>query len=460
MLDIAAPVKGWIGRRLLARATRNGLDLTSLRAVPGPLKMPLQRHGVDPVPQLGLTRAAEPVTRLSRLFGMNIWLVTGYDEARAVLADTSAYSNDIRPLIGTQGVTAAGSIGGLGFTDPPDHTRLRKLLTPEFTRRRLARLEPQVARIVEHQLDLMAASGPVVDLVPAFAFPVPFQVICELLGLPPEVRTRFEQLGPARFDVSRGGVDAFGAASESREFLFGEAARQRSVPGPGLIGRLVIEHGDEIDDVELGGLADGVFLGGYETSASTLALGVLVLLDNPDAMAVLRDDDDAADRVVEELLRYLSVVQVAFPRFARHDLELFGQQVSAGDVVLCSLNGADRDDAFGAAPEQFDPRRPARSHLAFGHGFHRCVGAELARMELRAAFRALARRFPDMTLAVPRQDLRFRDLSIVYGIESLPVRLGPPPAWPASVEREPTRPAATVGDQARHGGEGDLRRSA
>jgi len=426
---VATYLKRWIGSRVLNRTARKGLDLSRLRVVPRSVSMPLRRDGLDPVPELAKVREDEPVHRLTNLFGLNIWVVSGYAEAKAVLADTDRFSNDIRPMIGSDPKKPAEGIGGLGFTDPPDHTRLRKFLTPEFTVRRLSRLSPGIEEIVNGQLDLMEAKGPVVDLVSEFAFAVPFLVISDLLGIAESDRERFRQLGPARFDLSGGGVGVFGAASESREFLFEVVAKQRKNPGDGLIGAILREHGDAIDDVELGGLADGVFLGGYETSASMLALGTLVLLRDPDNFARIRAEEGAVDTIVEELLRYLSVVQVAFPRFAKYDLELFGHQVSKGDLVAVSLSGADRDaKVFGPDGEQFWPQRAPAGHLAFGHGMHRCVGAELARMELRTAFRALAHRFPDLSLAVAPEQLRFRDFSIVYGVESLPVQLEAVPA--------------------------------
>ncbi len=216
-------------------------------------------------------------------------------------------------------------IGGLGMTDPPNHTVLRRYLTPEFTKSRLARLEPVIRAVVDSRLDAMEAAGPVVDLVEQFAFPIPFEVICELLGLPVDDRAEFRRLGVARFDLAQGGVGIFGSAAHSREFLIRSVAAQRTDPGPGLIGELLREHGDELDDVTLGGLADGVFLGGYETSASMLALGTYLLSEDPAAMDLVRSDDATASRVIEELLRHLTVVQVAFLRFARHDLELGGQ---------------------------------------------------------------------------------------------------------------------------------------
>ena len=420
MLGISSSVKAWVGRQMLSSKR---LDLTKVPFVPESLLVPMQRDGLDPVPGLAELRERGPVTKMPGLFGLNIWLVTGHEATRAVLANTTDFSNDIRPLVGGSRSSTDQYIGGLGFTDPPEHTRLRKILTPEFTMRRLERLKPRIADIVDHQLDVMEANGPVVDLVEHFASPIPFLVICELLGLPDEDRASFQALGHARFDVSQGGIGTLGAVSESRTFLLESVRRQRLDPGDGLIGRIIKDHGDEVDDVALGGLADGVFTGGFETSASMLALGSLALLRSPEHFALVRDDDSAVDAVVEELLRYLSVVQISFPRFARRDMELYGHSVAAGDAVVCSLSASNRDAATGTRLEEFDPHRPPVAHNAFGHGFHRCVGAELSRMELRAAYPALVRRFPQLQLAAEVRELSFRRQSIVYGVESLPVRL-------------------------------------
>lgn len=430
MRAVPSSIKRWLGRRALSKMQSSQVDLTKLPFVPDSLTMPLRRDGLDPVAGMAEMRAEAPMTNLVHLFGINIWVVTGHDATRELLANTSDFSNDIRPMMGASQESTDRYIGGLGFTDPPDHTRLRKILTPEFTMRRLERLKPRITEIVEGQLDELEANGPVVDLVQHFAAPIPFLVICELLGLPDEDRAAFQQSSTARFDVSQGGIGTMGAVSDSREFLLDAVRRQRTDPGDGLIGKIISDHGDEVDDIDLGGLADGVFVGGFETSASMLALGSLVLLQNPEHLESLRTSDTMIDPTVEELLRYLSVVQISFPRFARADMELFGEQVKAGDVVVAALPASNRDVAMrhhtaGAdpSPEVFDPRRAAGPHYAFGHGFHRCIGAELAKMELRAAYPALVRRFPDLALAVDPAELEFRKLSIVYGIDSLPVRL-------------------------------------
>jgi cytochrome P450 len=389
--------------------------------------VPLHRNLLDPVDELGQLRDKEPVSRLKVPFGVRAWLVTGYDESKAVLAGADAFSNDFRHVVTTAGIpTGHHSPGGLGFADPPDHTRLRRLLTPEFTVRRLSRLGPQIEATIEGQLDEMAKIAErdgSVDLHEHFALPIPSLVICDLLGIPYEDRADFQRLSAARFDFLGGTDGSLGAISESVAYVLGVVERQRVEPGPGLLGMLIKEHGDEITDLELAGLTDGLLTGGLETTTSMLALGALVLLQNPTSLAEIRDRDEQIAPLVEELLRYLTVVQVAFPRLARRDLTVGGQTILAGDIVLCSLSGANRDARQGNDMDRFDPTRPPSQHLAFGHGIHRCIGAELARMELRAAYPALIRRFPDIKLAVPAGRLSFRKLSFVYGVDALPVTL-------------------------------------
>jgi cytochrome P450 len=416
--------RAWAGRLLARRIQRKGIDLSALTFIPEPAKVPLQRVGTDPVPRLAQLRATDPVHRLKLPFDFRVHLVTGHEQVRAVLADRTSYSNDIRHLLPGTGPAAADEVGGLGFTDAPVHTRLRKIVTPEFTMRRLARLEPMIEGIVAQQLDELAAAGAPADLAKLVSFPIPFQTICALLGLDLDDRDAFARLGVQRFDATGGAAGAFGAVSAQREFLFDAVARQRKEPGPGLIGQIIRDEGDMISDVDLAGLADGVFTGGYETTAGMISLSTMVLLRDPAHAELVRTGSRKdVDRVVEELLRYLSVVQVAFPRFAKHDMEIDGHPLRKGDVVIASLSGANRDPATaGAAPDTFDPARvPSSGHLAFGHGIHRCIGAELARMELRIVLPALLRRFPDLALAVPPEQLTFRQLSFVYGLDELPV---------------------------------------
>ena len=384
--------------------------------------MPLMRDGLDPVPGLAQRQRDEPVSKLEFPFGITAWLVTGYQDVQAVIGDTTRFSNDFSNVVASAGgqATAAQDPGGLGFSDPPNHTRLRRALTPEFTMRRLSRLVPRIEQIVEQQLDLMASTGSPVDLVETFAMPIPSLVICELLDVPYPDRADFQRLSGSRFDIFGGAGTGLEAISESLTYMGELVAAQRKHPGDGLLGMLIRDHGDQIDDRELAGLADGLLIGGHETTASMLALGAILLLTHPEAAARLRDDDAAVGPAVEEMLRYLTVVQVAFPRFARTDLELGGKQIRAGEMVLCSLSGANRDPALGPDMQGFDPTRVS-PHLAFGYGAHRCVGAELAKIELRIAYPALLRRFPDLRLDQAMGDISFHEYSVVHGVDTLPV---------------------------------------
>jgi cytochrome P450 len=421
MGSLRSRVLAWVGRRYLARQQKRGFDLEKMAFLPDAALMPLRRDGLDPVAELGAARDEAPIRKLDMPFGLNAWLVTGYEEAKAVLVNSSEFSNDFTNLVGNAGVTEDQNPGGLGFADPPVHTRLRKLLTAEFTMRRLSRLTPRIDAIVNEQLDAMAATEGPVDLWEQFALPIPSLVICELLGVSYEDRADVQRLSTARFDLFGGAGASLGAMSESLEYLLEVVRKQRKEPGDGLLGMLIKEHGDEISDQELAGLADGVLTGGLETTASMLALGALVVLRDPAAFDAASGDDDAVHRFVEELLRYLAVVQMAFPRFAKQDIEIEGVRIGEGDIVLASLSGANRDAVLGADMESFDPTREPTSHLAFGYGAHRCIGAELARMELRTAYPALVRRFPKLRLAVEPEELTFRKVSIVYGLDSLPV---------------------------------------
>jgi cytochrome P450 len=423
-MSLLSSLKSAVLKRLVART--GGIDFTKLDKIPDSIAWPLGRDGLNPTARLTAARETDPVRKLTSFMGLDLWLITGYDEAREVLGNVN-HSTDIRPYMGKSGDVEKGDIGGLGFTDPPEHTRQRKLLTPEFTMRRLARLKPGIESIIERQLaeteaGAASAADGVVDLVQTFAFPVPFRIICDLLGLPDDQRETFRKLGNARFDMSEGGAGSIGSIGASREFLLAETARQRHEPGPGLIGQIIRDSGDLINDFDLGGLADGAFNGGMETSASMLALGTVMLLGDRELWKALAEDPDSVEDIVEELLRQLAVVQIAFPRFAKEDVTVGGHLIKKGSVMLAHLPTASRDPK-STPGEAMCPMKESSNHVAFGHGLHRCVGAELARMELRAAYPALAKRFPNMELAVDPSELHFHAKSIVYGLETLPVRL-------------------------------------
>jgi cytochrome P450 len=419
--SVRTQMLSFVARRLSSGGA--GYGGFGLSMLPDKVLWPLHRDGLDPVARMTEWRTRKPVSRLPLPFGIRAWLITGFEPARAVLGSTDGFSNDFGEFAGKVGINVGQDPGGLGFADPPVHTRLRKMLTPEFTMRRLARLQPRIEAIVADRLDAMAAAGDTADLWHDYALPIPALTICELLGVPYADRDYFQKLSTARFDLAEGAGVSLDAIGESLSYLGGLITRQRRDPGDGLLGALIRAHGDDIDDRELAGLADGVLTGGLETSASMIALGALVLMTDAGLSERMRTGE-GVDRIVEELLRYLTVVQVAFPRVAVRDVEVGGVRIRAGDVVMCSLSGSNRDDIIGGDPHRIDPERSGGpSHMAFGYGIHRCVGAELARMELRIAYPALVRRFPRMRPAIPRADLQFRRASIVFGLDALPVTL-------------------------------------
>ncbi|MFI6814715.1 cytochrome P450 [Nonomuraea sp. NPDC050328] len=382
------------------------------------------RENFDPVGELARIRAEQPMFPMAIPGDQTVWLVTRYEDVREVLGDHERFSNDFGNIIGLG--SNQDDPGGLGFRDPPEHTRLRKYLTPEFTMRRLRRLEPRIEAMVEEYLDRMEKDGSPIDLVQSFCLPIPSLVVCELLGVPYEERKDFLRLSTNRFDFSAGPEASIQAVNDAMAYLTDLVARERQNPGDGLLGTLLREHGDELDDRTLASMADGLLTGGHDTSTSMLALGTLWLLENPAEAAKVREREGYITEVVEELLRYMTVVQVAFPRFAREDMEFLGQKVTKGQMLLCSLSAANRDPALGEGMDKARPERPASSsHLAFGHGIHRCIGAPLAQMEMRVAFPALLRRFPDLRLDVPFDEVPFRKLAIVYGLDALPVAWGP-----------------------------------
>lgn len=313
MRKLRARIVSALTHRYLARLHAEGFNLSRVGLLPPAALLPLRRNGMDPVPELARLRRQEPVVKMALPFGLTVWLVTGYAQARAVLGDAVTFSTDFAHLAGSSEVATPG---GLGFADPPVHTRLRRLLTPEFTTRRLARLTPRIGDIVNERLDAMAemaAMGAPVDLVQNFAVPIPALVICELLGVPYDERPAFQQLAMSRFDLLAGADASLAAISDSLAYLGEVVRRERLSPGDGLLGMIIKEHGDNIDDRELAGLADGVLTGGFETTASMLALGTLVLLKDQHMFRLIHDDDAAAAPFVEELLRHLSVVQITFP---------------------------------------------------------------------------------------------------------------------------------------------------
>jgi cytochrome P450 len=296
------------------------------------------------------------------------------------------------------------------------------MLAPEFTIRRIKRLEPRITAIVDEHLDAMDAAGAPVDLVERFALPIPSLVICELLGVPYEDRADFQARSGRQLDLSLPVAERMGLAQAGREYMHTLVDRARSYPGEDILGMLIRDHGAELTDDELVGIAGLLLLAGHETTSNMLGLGTLALLRHPEQLAAVRDEPDAVGPAIEELLRWLSIVQTSIPRITTTDVEVAGVPIPAGQLVFASLPAGNRDPEFTDAPDVLDIRRGAPGHLAFGHGVHHCLGAPLARMEMRIAWPALLNRFPHLALAEDFDDVAFRSFHFIYGLRSLAVR--------------------------------------
>ncbi|RJL30015.1 cytochrome P450 [Bailinhaonella thermotolerans] len=372
----------------------------------------------DPSPELIALRGERPVARLAVPEGApGVWLVTGYDLVRKVLADprfSSRYETQYHPLVHTHMPPAP--VGDLTGMDPPAHTRIRKLLTGKFTVRRMNQLTERATEITRDRLDEMEKAGPPADLVPVFAQPVPAQMICELLGVPYGERDAFTEAA----HLASGGDDfeaSAAAFARVSEYLRDLALAKRADPTDDLLSDLA---GSDLTDDELGGVAAFLLGAGLETTANMLGLGTFALLRNPAQLAALREDPGLVNGAVEELLRYLSIANTGL-RGVLEDVELGGAPLKAGDTVVISLDVANRDPAKFPGPDALDLRRSATGHLAFGHGVHQCLGQQLARVEMRVAFPALLARFPGLRLAVPPEEVPLRNPIPLYGVRSLPV---------------------------------------
>jgi cytochrome P450 len=376
----------------------------------------------DPTEELHRLRAERPIARQPLPAGGFAWLIIGHPEAREVLGDPRFSNSQHRPgaLRQHEEPVEMPPIP-LIMSDPPEHTRLRRMLTGEFTVRRMNRLRPRIESIINGFLDDIERAGPPADLVPAFALPVPSLVICELLGVPYEDREDFQRRSSTFLDNAQPPERITQVFTEMLEYMSGLVARNRSAPGEDLLGMLVREHGDELSDEDLAGIGNLLLIAGHETTANMLGLGTLLLLRHPAQLAALRDSPETVNQAVEELLRYLSVVNFGAMRTATEDVTIAGQPIKAGERVIVALPAANRDAALCEDPDRFDIGRPTAPHIAFGHGIHHCLGAPLARMEMRIAYSALLRRLPDLRLAVPFEDIPFRMMSTVYGVRELPV---------------------------------------
>ncbi|WP_328535919.1 cytochrome P450 family protein [Streptomyces sp. NBC_00344] len=387
----------------------------------------LREHAEDfranPYPYYEKMRAAGPVHRIRTREADGVWLVVGYEEARAALADTRL-AKDPR-VMGDWLDESQGLFSNMLDTDPPQHTRLRRLVAREFTTRRVEALRPRVQQITDDLADTMLARRDRrADLVDSLAFPLPMTVICELLGVPDLDRAAFRRWSNEMVAPTGPGQESAAVAAMS-EYLVALIEDKRSTGRRGdLLSALIRtrhEDGDQLSSRELVGMAFLLLVAGHETTVNLISNGMRALLSHPVQLAALRADMSLLDGAVEEMLRYDGPVETATYRHTREPVRIGDTEIPAGQDVLVSLASADRDPARYPDPDRFDIHRAPQGHLAFGRGIHFCLGAPLARMEGRIAVRTLLERCPDLALDPDGGAYEWLPGLLIRGVRTLPV---------------------------------------
>ena len=365
----------------------------------------------------------EPGLRRAIYHGQPAWVVSRYQDIRAALLDPRLSADTISAAVKPSG---SGGNAPVMFarTDDPEHHRLRRMLTSNFTFRRTEGMRPQIQELVDHYLGEMISNGPPGDIVRDFGLPVPSLVIALLLGVPPEDLGLFQQHTAAGLDTRSSDEQKAHAFGAMYAYIRELVARKEREPGDDLISRLVTEYvaTGQLDHETAAMTSVIMMQAGHETTANMISLGTVALLQHPDVYARLGQTDDRAviGNIVEELMRYLTIVHGQVDRVATEDLMLGGQLVRAGDFLVVNLPAGNWDPKFVDDPDILDVDRNTRGHLGFGYGVHQCIGRNLARVEMQVAFATLARRLPGLKLAVSLDELQFKEANI-YGMKELPV---------------------------------------
>ncbi|MCW0214799.1 MAG: cytochrome P450 [Pseudonocardia sp.] len=391
---------------------------------------------LDLAPLYEVLRREAPITPVTTPAGDPAWLATRYAEVRELLGDKRFGRSHPEPERASRISTAAVQDGPTGdyASEATDHARMRRLLTPAFSAKRMRRLSEHVQELVDTYVDAMVADHDrapdgVVDLHAHLAFPLPVAVICQLLGVPETDGEHFRALSDRMATFS--GEDAQVAREEFGRYMAGLAAAKRAEPGEDVISDLVRAQAEDesFGYPEMVRLCVGLLFAGHETTVNRIGLGTLFLLSNPEQwQALVADPEGRVDAVIEEIMRLGAPGDLGLLRYAHSDVEIGGVRIERGDAVILSVNSvnsvnsANRDADVFADAEAFDPDRAERGHVGFGHGPHFCIGASLARTELRAVFATLARRLPDLRPAVGLDELDVRTDHITGGVRSLPVR--------------------------------------
>jgi cytochrome P450 len=352
--------------------------------------------------------------------GQQVWSVSRYQDIRAALVDPRLSAETLPDLFESSNEKPVI----FARTDDPEHHRLRRMMTSQFTFRRTEAMRPQIQKLVDDYLDAMIDKGPPADIVRDFALPVPSMVIALLLGVPPDDLELFQRNTSLGLDVKATDEERAQGFIAMYAYIQELVPRKERDPGDDLISRLITDYvaTGQLDYNTVAVNAVIMMQAGHETTANMIGLGTVALLEHRSVFERLGQTDDAAviANAIEELMRYLSIVHAQVDRIATEDLILGGQQIHAGDRLLMNLPAGNWDPEFVDSPDALDVGRNARGHLAFGYGTHQCIGANLARVEMQVAFATLARRLPGLQLAVPPDELRFKEADI-YGMKELPV---------------------------------------
>ncbi|MEU5264948.1 cytochrome P450 [Amycolatopsis sp. NPDC021455] len=390
---------------------------------------PLERScPFAPPPAYEKLREAGPVHRVTLQSGQEAWAVTRLEDVRTVLNDPRFSSDRFNP--GFPILTREGRPQRRRFTaslinlDPPEHGAARREVVGEFTVKRMKALQPRIQQIVDEHIDAILAGPKPADLVSALSLPVPSLVICEQLGVPYAEHDFFQTRSSTLLNREVSQEARMQAVEELQNYLDELVTAKEANPTDDLLGRQILkqreEHGDVQHD-ELVSLAFLLLLAGHETTANMISLGTVALLENPDQLAIIKNDPGKTLDAVEELLRYFTIAEFATSRVATEDVELGGQLIREGEGVLGLSYSGNRDATAFENPDELDLERGARHHVAFGFGPHQCLGQNLARMELQIVFDTLFRRIPELKLAAPVDQLPFKHDSSIFGLYCLPV---------------------------------------
>ncbi|MEU3145735.1 cytochrome P450 [Streptomyces sp. NPDC006999] len=369
-------------------------------------------------------RAEGPIRSVALANGETAWLVTRYEEMRAVLGDTRM-SSDItkKGFPSPRPEEPKQSLGNFTQMDPPQYGAVRRTLTRTFMVKNIERMRPRIVELTHELLDGLERRPRPADLHAHFARPLPSHLICEVLGIPHADRDLFQANSATIGDMRLSEGQAYSARTDIAEYLMQFVEEKERNPGDDMLSDLVVNRlrTGELTKEEIAGMAALLVINGHESSASMIGLSVITLLRHPDQLHRFVTEPEVVPAAIEELLRYLSIVHVGLRRVATADVEIGDVTVREGDGLILPIHVANRDPGAFDAPDELDIGRESRNHLAFGHGLHKCIAQYLARVELQIALPALFQRFPGLRLAVPLEEVSFREENVVYSVNALPV---------------------------------------